>query len=251
MKRFLKTNYFSGSLIFLFLLVTVTSAFQYSPYARRIRPVVGIPVSCTENEIAYDMTGHTPLICTNTGYKILAQVGGAFSGSSLILNGATSGAATIIAPATFTNYQLTLPTNDGDSGQFLQTNGSGVTSWQTASSGEPYLVYTATLTQTGTDAPVATVLRNTTGITFTWARSAEGVYTITADSGTPFVVNKTLPSISINKSWSTQVAYIFSATRTSTTIITVNTGYQTGAGGDSQLNDGTLTETPFEIRIYP
>lgn len=36
---------------------------------------------------------------------------------------------------TFPNYTLTLPTNDGDSGQYLQTNGSGVLSWQTVSGG--------------------------------------------------------------------------------------------------------------------
>ena len=33
------------------------------------------------------------------------------------------------------NYTLTLPNNDGDANQFLQTNGSGVTSWADASSG--------------------------------------------------------------------------------------------------------------------
>lgn len=45
-----------------------------SPYARRIRPVVGgFPGSCTENEIAYDMTSHSIAICTNTGYIGLAS----------------------------------------------------------------------------------------------------------------------------------------------------------------------------------
>lgn len=37
--------------------------------------------------------------------------------------------------SSFTNYTLTLPLNDGDSGQYLQTNGSGVLSWQTVSGG--------------------------------------------------------------------------------------------------------------------
>lgn len=39
-----------------------------------------------------------------------------------------------------------------------------------------YLVYTALLTQTGTDAPVATVLENTLGGTVVWTRESEGVY---------------------------------------------------------------------------
>jgi len=42
--------------------------------------------------------------------------------------------AAIKAPSTITsNFTLTLPTNDGNSGQFLQTNGSGVLSFATVS----------------------------------------------------------------------------------------------------------------------
>jgi len=40
-----------------------------------------------------------------------------------------------------------------------------------------YKVYTALLTQTGTDAPVATVLENTLGYNITWGYSNVGVYT--------------------------------------------------------------------------
>lgn len=43
--------------------------------------------------------------------------------------GATSGQVDVKAPATVTNYTLTLPDNDGSSGQYLKTDGSGVTSW--------------------------------------------------------------------------------------------------------------------------
>ena len=49
--------------------------------------------------------------------------------------GSTSGKVTMQAAAAAGTYTLTLPTNDGDSGQFLQTDGSGVTSWATASGG--------------------------------------------------------------------------------------------------------------------
>lgn len=42
----------------------------------------------------------------------------------------------MIAPSGLsTNYTITLPLNDGNSGQFLQTNGSGVTTWATAGGG--------------------------------------------------------------------------------------------------------------------
>lgn len=40
-----------------------------------------------------------------------------------------------------------------------------------------YKVYTALLTQSGTDAPVATVLQNTIGDTIIWSRSDVGFYT--------------------------------------------------------------------------
>lgn len=50
---------------------------------------------------------------------------------SLLLSGATSGAVTITTAGAAGTWTLTLPANDGDSGQFLQTNGSGTTSWAT------------------------------------------------------------------------------------------------------------------------
>jgi trimeric autotransporter adhesin len=50
----------------------------------------------------------------------------------LALNGSVSGTVSLNAPSTFTSYSLTLPLDDGTSGQVLTTDGSGVTSWSTA-----------------------------------------------------------------------------------------------------------------------
>jgi len=44
-----------------------------------------------------------------------------------------SAGVTIQSPAAITSYTLTLPTDDGDSGEVLSTNGSGVLSWAAAS----------------------------------------------------------------------------------------------------------------------
>lgn len=55
---------------------------------------------------------------------------------SLILRD-TSGSfptVTINPPTSFTSYTLTMPTTDGNSGEFLQTNGSGVLTWAAATS---------------------------------------------------------------------------------------------------------------------
>lgn len=40
----------------------------------------------------------------------------------------------------------------------------------------PYAVYVASITQSGTDAPVVTVYENTTGATITWSRWGPGEY---------------------------------------------------------------------------
>jgi hypothetical protein len=48
---------------------------------------------------------------------------------ALNLNGSTSGTVTIKPAATAGTYTLTLPENDGDSGQALLTDGAGVLSW--------------------------------------------------------------------------------------------------------------------------
>ena len=98
-----------------------------------------------------------------------------------------------------------------------------------------YTVYTALVTQTGTNAPVATILKNNTGYTYTWARTAPGTYTITA-SGNAFTSNKTIVFYNLGE-------YAFSVgqpwTRTSDTVVTI-----------SLSGDGRITNGSFEIRIY-
>ena len=98
-----------------------------------------------------------------------------------------------------------------------------------------YKVYTALLTQAGTAAPVATILQDTTGGTFTWTRQSAGNYTITASSAL-FVANKTM--VFVNAGHGEQSFFLYWE-RTSTTTITLNTT------GDSELQEGS-----FEIRIY-
>lgn len=54
---------------------------------------------------------------------------------SIALKGTTSGTVTLQTAAEAGTYTLTLPTTDGDSNQFLQTNGSGVLTWANGGSG--------------------------------------------------------------------------------------------------------------------
>lgn len=68
---------------------------------------------------------------------------------------------------------------------YLQANPSG------GGGAASYLVYTAILSQTGTDAPTAQVLENTLGTTIEWSRDVAGYYTgYSADA--PFTVGKTI-----------------------------------------------------------
>lgn len=76
----------------------------------------------------------TPVIGAATGTS-LSVSGSLTSATSLILEetGAGTDTITIQAPASIAaSYTLTLPVDDGDSGQVLSTNGSGVLSWVSA-----------------------------------------------------------------------------------------------------------------------
>ncbi|MCH8005433.1 MAG: hypothetical protein IH888_04275, partial [Planctomycetes bacterium] len=53
----------------------------------------------------------------------------------LTFNGATSGTITMQSAAAAGTWTWTLPVNDGDADQFLQTNGAGVTIWAAVSAG--------------------------------------------------------------------------------------------------------------------
>jgi hypothetical protein len=62
--------------------------------------------------------------------------GNATLAGSLSLAGSSSGAVTIQSAATAGTWTLTLPTGVGTANQFLQTNGSGVTTWASALTSE-------------------------------------------------------------------------------------------------------------------
>jgi hypothetical protein len=59
---------------------------------------------------------------------LFAGLAGTLTGT-LKFNGATSGTVTVQSAAAAGTWTLTLPTTDGDANEFLQTNGSGVTTW--------------------------------------------------------------------------------------------------------------------------
>ena len=107
---------------------------------------------------------------------------------------------------------------------------------------KPYKVYTALLSQTGTNAPVATVLENTLGGTVVWSYSSAGIFSGTCSIGA-FTVNKTIGFIGSNANFTTnnQQIGLIRSSDTSISLQTYISGVQT---------NGVLNSTSIEIRVY-
>lgn len=108
----------------------------------------------------------------------------------------------------------------------------------------PFKVYTALLTQTSSNAPVATVLQNTLSGAIVWTRTNTGVYAGTLAS--EFVEGKTVvillnPAALANGS----------AHRVLFTWVSANAvGIATYSDEYSSAADAVLENTPIEIRVY-
>lgn len=130
-----------------------------------------------------------------------------------------------------------------ESGKVLKSDATGVATWQNV---EPYLVYTALLTQTDTFAPIATVLRNTLGGTPVWSYNDVGQFTAALTGA--FIVNKTglIPGNPNDGDLSTP-KYILGGGRSSDNEIIISV-FDTNS---STTSNDALTNTFIEIRVYP
>jgi hypothetical protein len=112
-----------------------------------------------------------------------------------------------------------------------------------------YTVYSALLTQTSTNAPVATVLQQTIPGTLTWSRLGIGNYVLTSN-GTPFTANKTQVFInngSGNTLSSGGSGTVYPTRWESTTTDTIAIATATTVASPQ---DGNLTNASIEIRVY-
>lgn len=108
----------------------------------------------------------------------------------------------------------------------------------------PYKVYTALLTQTGTNAPEATVLENTLNTTISFTRNDLGTYIVVATDPV-FTTNKTVLQVGSNfRTFSADSSFM------QTSILT-NSQFNLYTL-DQSLNyeDGILENTLLEIRVY-
>ena len=107
----------------------------------------------------------------------------------------------------------------------------------------PYKVYTALLTQSGTDAPVATVLQNTLGGTVVWTRDGIGDYNASLTGA--FTNDKTwllISAIMNDPSSGAYTGYKFSR------VDSDNINLETYFGPDG--TDGEIYKLAIEIRVY-
>ncbi len=143
-----------------------------------------------------------------------------------------------MANRTFADYAASLSSGTLDSvigldGSTVKTGSAG---------GASYLVYTALLSQTGTSAPVATVLENTLGGTVVWTRDDAGEYTATLSGA--FTVNKTWLATP-GFDWSSTLKYA-NIGRTDANSLKLFTTTE-----DGTTTADEWTALPIEIRVYP
>ena len=111
-----------------------------------------------------------------------------------------------------------------------------------AVAGRPYKVYTALLSQSGTNAPTATVLENTLGGTVTYTYISIGIYE--ANLAGVFTTLKTTATLSLGQINGTSSGR-WGAYSNSTSTIRITT-LENGLAADGRLLSATL-----EIRVYP
>jgi|GEM_PF-5722950 len=166
----------------------------------------------------------------NTAPTTLLTLGTAgTTAGALSMAGSSSGVVTLNVAATAGTWTLTLPTNDGDSGQFLQTNGSGVTSW--ASPTAPLTVTSATNFETSARFSSAstngTATFNTSGVTLATTGSATSYIRLlwavnSAPAGTKLFSGSPL--------FSTRLAWKSGAASTGSAFVGIGTVTTAGSG---------------------
>jgi hypothetical protein len=127
----------------------------------------------------------------------------------------------------------------------LVDSANGECEWQdTALS---YNVYSALLTQTGTNAPVATVLENTLGGTVVWSYVSAGTYRATLASA--FTANKTAVQITMSTTLNPNYTVV-RATDASVATQPNSIGIIVVDSSGTNSNNA-MVQTFIEIRVYP
>jgi hypothetical protein len=87
----------------------------------------------SDNTLIWDAVNNKMGISNSTPTELLTLGTAGTTAGTMSLAGATSGRIILKSAAAVTTWTMTLPSTDGTLGQFLQTDGNGVTSWVSAS----------------------------------------------------------------------------------------------------------------------
>ena len=110
-----------------------------------------------------------------------------------------------------------------------------------ASTDNSYTSLVQLLTQTSTNAPVATEVYNNTGETYTWSYITQGTYRITG-AGSPFTVNKTVVFANPGAPGAVGATIQWNLINSSTIELT--------SLNLNSTTNGLITSGSFEVKIY-
>jgi len=105
----------------------------------------------------------------------------------------------------------------------------------------PYKVYTALLSQTSTNAPIATVLENSLGGTVIWSRNSTGDYTATLSGA--FQMGKSWGNITLSTNVAGYDAYITNPTANTMNLVITNVA--------GVLTEMSATSASIKFEVYP
>lgn len=185
-------------------------------------------VKLTGNQTVNGIKNFTSDVKTNSVGAYSSDVLTLYSGGTSLLIDDTN--STITATGNIVGTAFIKTTSQPN--QFLKADGS-------VSVG--YRVYTALLTQTGTNAPTATVLENTLG-TVTWSRAGTGAYLATLSGA--FTTSKTFIVATLNTPSATFNGAVLRGNWSSVNECL----FQTET--DSGQFDGAMQNASIEIRVY-
>ena len=168
----------------------------------------------------------------------------------LRLNGSTSGYTELSAPATAGSNTLTLPTGNGTSGQFLQTNGSGALSW--AGGGKILQVvetsYTASASSVTAIPLDNTIPQNTEGTQILSASITP------ASSSNKLFIQVSFPFVDADAGRSVFAALFQDSTANALAggvVILVGSDYSNNIYFSHYMTAGTTSSTTFKVRYGP
>lgn len=117
----------------------------------------------------------------------------------------------------------------------------------------PYKVYTALLNQTSTNAPVATVLENTTGLNITYTYNTTGRFAVNLNS----IIDKNLVSVELcsaryNSTLGESGIYFYELVDDNSNVGTygIHSKYRSNAAAGITFANNAIQRNKIEIRIY-